>query len=197
MFLDYLAKIDLQQIVPASLALFAVIDPLGSIPLYIKFKKKIGFLNASKITFFAALIMLIFLFMGPYILWGFGISFEEFAVAGALIMLILGLEMVLNIEIFKIDTTNIRNAFLTPLAFPVIVGPGTLTALLTLQADYHIVNILIALAVNFVILYSALRYVDWIEKKLAHIGVINILNKVMGIILLAIAIKLFKLHFLV
>lgn len=188
-------SLNLNEIISASLALFAVIDPLGSIPLYIKFKRKIGALNGFRITLFVAIIMLIFLFIGPYILKGFSIGFKDFAVAGALIMLILGLEMVLNIEIFKLDITNINNAFLTPMAFPVIVGPGTLTTLLTLQADHKMINILIALCINFVLLFAVLRYVVRIEEKLSQIGLISILHKVMGVILLAMAVKLFKLHF--
>lgn len=190
-----LPNININEIIAASLALFAVIDPLGCIPIYIKFKNKIGELNALKITFFAGIIMLIFLFIGQYILKGFDISTQDFSVAGALILFILGLEMVLNIEIFKLDISNIKNAFLTPVVFPLIAGPGTLTTLLTLQADYQMINILIALFINILLLYTVFRYLVWIEQKLATIGLINILHKVMGIILLAMAVKLFKLHF--
>ena len=186
--------INTSQIISAFFALFAVIDPIGSIPLYIKYKKKIGTVNAFKITLFVAIIMISFLFTGSYILQAFGISFQDFAVAGGLILLILGLEMVLNIEIFKIDITTLKNAFLTPVAFPVIVGPGVLTTLLTLQADYHLINILIALCLNILILYLILHYLTHIETKLSKTGIITILHKVMGIILLAIAIKLFKIH---
>jgi len=190
-----LSALNINEIISITLALFAVIDPVGSIPLYIKFKNKIGNLSAFKITFFAGLIMLIFLFTGQYILKGFDISPDDFAVAGALIMLILGVEMVLNIEIFKLDISHIQNAFLTPVAFPIIVGPGTLTTLLTLQADYQMINILIALFVNILLLYIVMHYLVWIEQKLVKIGIINILHKVMGVILLAMASKLFKLHF--
>ena len=194
MSFGFLEKVNMNEIIAASLALFAVIDPLGSISIYLKFKKKIGVFKPFKITFFVTVISLIFLFTGQYILQGFDISAKDFVVAGALILAILGLEMVLNIEIFRLDTDSIKSALLTPLAFPIIVGPGTLTTLITLQADYQMVNILIALCINILLLLIVLYYIVPIEQKLAQFDLINILHKVMGIILLAMAIKLFKLH---
>ena len=195
MHISFMQTLHIDQILLASFALFAVIDPIGSIPLYLKFKNKIGYLNASRITFSAGFIMMLFLFTGSYILQVFDISNHDFSVAGALILFILGLEMVLNIEIFKLDTTNMHNASLTPIAFPIIVGPGTLSTLVALQAHYPVTNIILALIINLIVLYIVLRFLVYIETILKKIDLINILHKLMGIILMAMAIKLFKIHF--
>jgi multiple antibiotic resistance protein len=173
--------------------LFAVIDILGSVPIIISIRRKIGRIDAKKTTLAVAVIMLAFLFLGQSLLDIFSIDVASFSVAGSIVLCILALEMVLNISIFKIEI-NSESASIVPLAFPIIAGVGTLIALLTLKEDYAPINILCATLANVLFVYATLRCSEWIERTLGSLGV-SIVHKVMGIVLLSIAVKLFRTYF--
>lgn len=180
----------LKEILSISLILFSVIDILGSIPLVINIKQKAGGIESGKATLVAAVIMFIFLFLGDNILRLFGIDYSSFAIAGSIILFLLGMEMLLGIHIFKTDAAS--NAMsIVPLAFPIIAGAGTMTTLSSLRAIYSLPNIMVGIVVNLIFVYIVLRNTSWIEKKLGS-GGIEVLRKIFGMILLAIAIKLFK-----
>ena len=184
-----LELISFKEILSVSLILFAVIDVLGSIPIIITLRKREGHIQSEKATIVAALIMVAFLFLGESILKLFGIDFQSFAIAGAIIIFLIGMEMVLGINLFHADP-NSKSGSIVPLAFPVIVGAGTLTTLLSLRAAYALPNVLIGMVLNLLFVYVVLKTSGWIEKKLGHSGT-DVLRKVFGVILLAIAIKLF------
>jgi len=183
-----------KQTLSAFLILFAVIDILGSTAIIIDLRKKVGCIHAKKTTVAMGLIMVIFLFVGPTILYLFRIDVNSFAIAGGIILFLLGLEMVLNVSIFKVDA-NPEATSVVPLAFPILAGTGSLTALLTLKAEYKDINILCGTLANLVLVYFFLRHSEWVELRLGKLGV-NIVHKVMGVILLSIAVKLFKTHLL-
>lgn len=173
--------------------LFSVIDILGSLPVIIDLRKKVGKIQSEKTTVISGIIMIIFLFLGESILKLFGIDVSSFAIAGAVIMFILGLELVLGLQFFKVDTDDISSTSIVPIAFPLIAGAGTMTTLIALKAEYQTLNILIAILLNMIFVYIVLKSSGWLERKLGNAG-FNILRKVFGIILLSIAIKLFKNH---
>lgn len=168
--------------------LFAVIDIIGSIPIIINLRQKVGHIQSEKASVVAMLIMIIFLFLGTEILKLIGIDVYSFAVAGALVILFLALEMVLGIELFKDDEPE--TASVVPLAFPLIAGAGTMTTILSLKAEFQTVNIIIAIVVNMIFVYLVLKFSHKIEKVMGQ-GGINVIRKIFGVILLAIAIKLF------
>jgi multiple antibiotic resistance protein len=181
-----------KEILSVSLILFSVIDIVGSIPVIIDLKKKGGgHIQSAKATFVAGLLMILFLFAGEGLLGLFHLDVASFAVAGAIVIFLLGLEMVLGVSIFKEDETLARTASVVPIAFPLIAGAGTLTTILTLKAEYYTVNILIGIIINLFLVFIVLKLSGWIEKKIGRGGE-AVLRKVFGIILLAIAIKLFK-----
>jgi multiple antibiotic resistance protein len=182
---------DLNELLKAIMVLFAVIDIVGSIPIIIKIKEKSGDIHAMRITVVSLIIMIAFLIAGESILKLFGVNVESFAVAGSLILFAMALEMVLGIELFK-ETTPIKgkSAGIVPLAFPIIAGAGSMTSLISLRAEYDMINILIAIVVNMIIVLVVLKLTRRIERLLGQGGV-AILKKVFGIILLAISIKLF------
>ncbi|MXP06476.1 MULTISPECIES: MarC family protein [unclassified Apibacter] len=178
----------IQEIASCFMVLFAIIDIFGSVPVIVSIKSKVGYLQAKKTTFVACAIMISFLFVGDKLLKLIGIDVYSFAVAGALVLFVIALEMILGIEINKIDEPH--SASIIPLAFPLIAGAGALTAVLALKAEYHTENIIIAILLNMVVVYLVLRYSGKLEQILGQ-GVISIMKKVFGIILLAISIKLF------
>jgi len=180
---------DIVEILKVSMILFAVIDIIGSIPVVIGLKQRIGGINSAKASLVSLGIMLVFLFVGNSILTIIGISIGDFAIAGSLLLFIVALEMILGIQISK-DTLP-ATASVVPLAFPLIAGTGTLSTLLSIRAEYHIVSIIIAIFLNIIVVYFVLKYLHKVEKALG-IGGIAILKKVFGIILLALAIKLFR-----
>ncbi len=181
-----------KEILSVSLILFSIIDILGSIPLILNLKKKTGFINAERTTIISGLLMIGYLFLGTQILQLFGVDINSFAVAGAIILLLMGFEMILGIEIFKHNpTTGARSSTVVPLAFPLIAGAGTMTSLLSLKAAYHQENIIVGIVINLVLIYTVLKSISWLEKKLSPAS-IEVLQKVFGLILLAIAIKLIK-----
>ncbi len=185
--------IAVKQLIAVSLTLFSVIDILGTIPIIFRLRKRLGGLQPMKTTAVASAILLVFLFAGSFLLEMFGITTTHFSLAGSLVLFLMGLEMVLNIQLFQLDTEELDQAHMTPLAFPIIAGPGTMTILLTLQAEYSLLHILLGLLGNMVVVYLVLRYVGWIERRLGR-EVVGILHRIMGIILLAMAIKIFRLH---
>jgi multiple antibiotic resistance protein len=183
-----------KEIISVSLILFSIIDILGSVPIIIDLRKKAGHIESEKATLVAGIIMIVFLYLGNKILGLFGVDVESFAIAGAIIIFLIGIEMVLGIHLFKSDPEEERStSSIVPLAFPLIAGAGTMTTIISLRAEYEVQNILIGILVNLVFVYIVLKSSGWIEKKLGKAGA-NILRKVFGIILLAIAIKIFKTH---
>jgi len=170
--------------------LFAVIDIVGNIPIIIKLKEKAGEIHALKASIVAFLLMLVFLFAGEGLLGVLGVNVKAFAVAGSLILFALAFEMIFGVELFKDDATSYKVVSIVPLAFPLIAGAGTMTTLISLTVDYDVMNIAIAVFLNMIIVYTVLRLTKRIEKMLGE-GGIAILQKVFGIILLAIAVKLF------
>ncbi|MCK5280599.1 MAG: MarC family protein [Cyclobacteriaceae bacterium] len=183
--------INFKEIATVTLILFSIIDILGSIPIIIDLRKKNGKIESGKATLVAGIIMIAFLFIGEVILNLFGIDVESFAIAGAIIILIIGMEMILDRSFFKQDPGVENSASIVPLAFPLIAGAGSLTTILSLKAAYGQTNILIGIIVNLVFVFIVLKSSVWLEKKLGQ-GGFNILRKVFGIILLSLAIKLLK-----
>ena len=173
-----------------TLILFAVIDMPGGLPVLVDIEQKTGRLKAGQITLVSGCIMIIFLFIGETILNVIGIDIASFAIAGAFIIFFLALEMILGIKFFKGESPE--TASIVPIAFPLIAGAGTLTTLLSLRSQYKdIENIIVAILLNLIIVYIVLRNTYRIEKLLG-VGGINILRKIFGVILLALAVKLFK-----
>ncbi|MDA0882022.1 MAG: MarC family protein [Bacteroidetes bacterium] len=181
---------NLTEFFSASMVMFAVIDIIGSIPLLVDIKKKTGEINAKKATFVSLIIMVSFLFLGEGIIKLFGIEVHSFAVAGSFVLFFLSLEMILGVQLFKPSEHSTKTAAIVPIAFPIIAGAGTMTTLISLRAEYQQINILAAIFVNMILVYAVLRLTKRIEKLLGE-GGIAILQKAFGIILLAIAVKLF------
>ncbi|NOZ46413.1 MAG: MarC family protein [Chlorobi bacterium] len=181
-------QFDFLQIFSSFMVLFAVIDITGSIPIIIALKDKGGKIEAFKASLVAFLIMSVFLFVGEPLLNLFGVDIASFAIAGAVILFLLGLEMVLGVELFKND--NPEGASIVPIAFPLVAGAGSITSLLSLKAEYHEINIFIALFLNLLFVYFVLKATRFFERFLGKSGIL-ILKKMFGIILIAIAIKLF------
>ncbi|MBV1925223.1 MAG: MarC family protein [Dokdonia sp.] len=180
-----------KEIIAATMILFAVIDIVGNIPIVIKLRKKAGHIQSAKASLVAMAIMIAFVFVGERILSVIGVNVNEFAVAGSFILFFLALEMILGVSIFKDDDTiSAKTVSVFPLAFPLLAGPGSLTSLLALRAEYHIENILIAIVINIVLIFIVLKTSSRIEKFMGKNG-IAIIQKVFGVILLAIAVKLF------
>jgi multiple antibiotic resistance protein len=181
---------NIKEIITATMVLFAVIDVIGNIPIIIELRKKVGSLESEKASIVAGIIMILFLFLGKSILNLIGIDVNSFAVAGSLILFFLALEMILGISLYKEEKTNSMTASVFPLAFPLIAGPGSLTAILSLRAEYATVNIIIAIVINVFFMYTVLKTSSKIERLIGENG-INIIQKIFGVILLAIAVKLF------
>ena len=181
-------EIILKEIITATLILFAVIDIVGSIPIIIDLRQKVGHIQSEKASFVAIVIMIAFLFIGERILSLIGVDVNSFAVAGAFILLFLAFEMILGVQLFKDDSP--KTASVVPLAFPLIAGAGTMTTIISLKAAYQTVNIIIAIMINMIFVYAVLKSSKKIEGFFGE-GGIAIIRKVFGIILLAIAVKLF------
>lgn len=179
-----------KEIVSVSLILFAIIDIMGSIPIIIELRRREGVIQSEKATIVAGAIMIAFLFLGDGILRLFGIDFQSFALAGAIIIFLIGMEMVLGIHLFH-SNPETKTGSIVPLAFPLIVGAGTMTTLLSLRAAYALPNVLVGILLNLLFVYIVLKSSNWLERKLGQNGT-EVLRKVFGVILLAIAIKLFK-----
>jgi multiple antibiotic resistance protein len=172
------------------MVLFAVIDVIGNIPIIIDLRKKAGKIQSEKATLIAGAILVSFLFLGKEILNIIGVDVNSFAVAGAFILFFLALEMILGITLYKQEEEDSMTATVFPLAFPLIAGPGSLTTILSLRAEYDIANIIIAIFINMLIIYIVLKTSKKIETIIGQNG-IKIIRKIFGVILLAIAVKLF------
>ncbi len=178
-----------QEAISAFVVMFAVIDITGLVPIMIELKRKSGPISANKAAFFSLSILLVFLFLGDLILKLFGVDISAFAVAGSLVLFVMAVEMILGIEIFKFDGPA-GTTTLVPVVFPFIAGPGSFTTLLSLRAEYNMLNILIALVLNIIVVYIVIKRLDLIQKVLGN-GGSYVLRKFFGIILLAISVKLF------
>ena len=181
---------ELKEIITVFMVLFAVIDIVGNIPIIIDLRKKAGHIQSEKASLIAGIIMIVFLFVGESILKLIGIDVHSFAVAGAFILFFIALEMILGITLYKQDEDGDFNASVFPLAFPLIAGPGSLTTLLSLKAEFDTKNIIIAIVINVVVIYFVLKTSSRIERLIGQNG-INIIRKIFGVVLLAIAVKLF------
>ena len=181
---------DFKEILTAFMVLFAVIDIVGNIPIIIDLRKKAGHIQSEKASVIAGIIMILFLFLGDSILKLVGIDVHSFAVAGAFILFFIALEMILGITLYKQEEGTNMNASVFPLAFPLIAGPGSLTTLLSLKSEFHTENIIIAVIVNVIVIFIVLKTSNRIERFIGQNG-IDIIRKVFGVVLLAIAVKLF------
>ena len=178
-----------KEIISAFMVLFAVIDILGAIPIIISLREKNQKIEAGKAAIISFVILVAFLFIGQALLGLFNVDISSFAVAGALVLLVLAVEMIFGVEIFKNDSPC-GSATIVPLVFPLIAGAASFTTLLSLRAEYNILNIIIAVAMNMALVYLVLRYVYYVERLFGISGVF-VMRKLFGIILLAIAVRLF------
>ncbi len=181
-------NLDFREIITVAMVLFAVIDIVGSIPIIIDLRTKFGHVESGKASIVAGIIMITFLFVGEQILSLIGIDVNSFAVAGAFVLFFLALEMILGIRLYKDDEAS--SASIVPIAFPLIAGAGTMTTLLSLRAQYQAINIIIAIVLNIILVYLVLKASKKIEMKLGKNG-LSVIRKTFGVILLAIAVKLF------
>jgi len=184
-------EFNLTEIISAAMVLFAVIDIIGSIPIILDIKKKAGEVHPEKAAFVAMVIMFAFLFVGERIITFIGVDVNSFAVAGSFVLFALAMEMILGVRLFNDDGAPPRVASIVPLAFPIIAGAGSMTSILSLRAEYEAINIAIAILVNIVLVYITLKLTNRLERFFGE-GGIAVLRKVFGIVLLAIAIKLFS-----
>ena len=180
---------DSLEILKVTTVLFAVVDIIGSIPVIINLKQNAGSINPFKASWVSLLIMIVFLFVGQSILELIGITVNDFAIAGSFVLFFIAMEMILGIKIYRDEMP--ATASVVPLAFPLIAGTGTLTTLLSIRAEYNLLSIIIAIVLNIIIVYFVLKYLNFLEKLLGS-GGIAIIKKVFGVVLLALAIKLFK-----
>lgn len=183
-----------QEVLTITFTLFAVIDILGSIPILVSLRDKMGGkIKANLATLASGGLMIVFLFLGKQFLSLLGLDVKSFAVAGSIVIFILGLEMVLGIEFFKPEK-DAKSGSVVPIAFPLIAGSGTLTTIMSLKANYADVNILIGVLINCIAIFLVLHSLKWIEKVLGPNG-LSVMRKFFGVILLAIAVKIFGSNF--
>lgn len=178
------------EIATVTLTLFAIIDIVGTVPLIISMRQKLGHIQSEKATAAAGFLMILFLFFGEQLLRLIGIDLPSFAIAGSIVIFILGLEMILGINLFRPDP-NDEAGSVVPIAFPIIAGSGTLTTIISLKAVYAVPNILAGIILNLTFVYIVLKSTGFIERKLGKAG-LAVVRKFFGIILLSIAVKLFK-----
>lgn len=180
---------DFNKILAVTMTLFAVIDIFGSLPILIDLKQKTGYIKSFRASLVAMVIMISFLFLGESILKVIGLDISSFAIAGALVIFFLALEMILGIQLHKNEIP--ATVSIVPIAFPLIAGTGVMTTILTLRSQYEKLEIIIAIVANIILVYAVLRNVKHIERLLGPSGV-GILRKAFGIVLLAIAVKMFR-----
>lgn len=180
---------DFTEFLSSFIVLFAVIDITGSIPIILGLVNHNRSVSAPKTSIYSLVILIAFLFAGKYLLALFSVDLSSFAVAGAVVLFVLACEMIFGITIFKEDGPS-DSATIVPLVFPLITGAASFTTLLSLRAEYHIANIILAIVVNMVIVYFVVKYIKWFEKTLGG-GAIYVMRKFFGIILLAMAVRLF------
>lgn len=179
---------DWKEVFTVGMVLFAVIDIVGTIPIIVDLRNKIGHIHAERASVVSGLIMITFLFVGEGMLKFIGVDVKSFAVAGSIVLFFLALEMILGISIYKDEEP--KTASIVPLAFPLIAGAGTMTTLLSLRSEYQSINIVLAILVNIIIVYAVLKLSGKIEQLLGPTG-LGVVRKVFGVVLLAIAVKLF------
>lgn len=182
-------NLDQKQILSVTMILFAIIDIIGSIPVVIALRKKAGHIQSEKATLVALVLMILFLYLGDELLKLIGLDVASFAIAGSIVIFVIAMEMILGINFFKEEMP--RTVSIVPLAFPLIAGAGTMTTLLSLRSEYDTQNILVGVIINMGFVYIVLKNVIRIEKLIGP-GGLNVLRKAFGIILLAIAVKLFR-----
>lgn len=181
-------EVSWKEIATVGMVLFAVIDIVGTVPIVVDLRQKHGHIESGKASIVAGIIMIVFLFIGEEFLSIIGIDVNSFAVAGSFVLFFLALEMILGIRLYRDEEAS--SASIIPLAFPLIAGAGTMTTLLSLKAQYHTVNILIAIFLNIILVYGVLKSSAKIEKMLGKNG-LGVIRKTFGVVLLAIAVKLF------
>ncbi|MFT4642513.1 MAG: multiple antibiotic resistance protein [Candidatus Azotimanducaceae bacterium] len=179
-----------KEVFTAFMVLFAVIDIVGNIPIIIDLRKRVGHIQSGKASIIAGFIMIVFLFLGQSLLGLIGIDVNSFAVAGSFVLFFIALEMILGITLYKDDGEEGITASVFPLAFPLIAGPGSLTTLLSLRAEFSVENIIVAVLLNVALVYLVLKTSSKIERIIGPNG-IKIIRKVFGVVLLAISVKLF------
>lgn len=189
MLKDFFIAFDLQELISAFIVLFAVIDIIGAIPIILNQKQNGRSVNATKATLISSVLLIAFFFAGDIILRLFQVDIASFAIAGAFVIFLMSLEMILDVEIFK-NTGPIKEATLVPLVFPLIAGAGAFTTLLSLRAEYASINIIMALVLNMVWVFIVLKMTGRVERMLGK-GGIYMIRKFFGIILLAISVRLF------
>lgn len=188
-FLPLSRMFDFKEISTATMVLFAVIDVIGSIPIIIQLRQKVGHIHSERASIVSLLIMIAFLYLGEEILHLIGIDINSFAIAGSFVLFFLSLELVLGIKLYRDEVPT--SASIVPLAFPLIAGAGTMTSLISLRAEYELQNIIVAIVLNVLLVYIVLKNTIRIERFLGPTG-IAVIRKAFGIILLAIAVKLFR-----
>ncbi|HET8963456.1 MAG TPA: MarC family protein [Chitinophagales bacterium] len=181
----------INDIVTITFTLFAIIDVIGSLPAIINVKSKISDFKPLSTTLFTGFLMIAFLLAGNTFLNLIGIDVSSFAVAGSIVIFIIGIEMILGINLFKTSPEAQKAGSLVPIGFPLLAGSGTLTSLISLRAIYSIYNILIGVAINLILIYIVLRSTGWIERKIGPAG-LEVIKKFFGVILIAIAVKIFR-----
>lgn len=181
-------ELDFKEILTVSMVLFAVIDIVGTIPIIVDLRTKHGHIESEKASIVAGFIMIVFLFIGEELLNIIGIDVNSFAVAGSFVLFFLALEMILGIRIYRDGEAS--SASIVPIAFPLIAGAGTMTTLLSLRSQFHSLNIVIAIVLNIIVVYIVLKSSSKIEKMLGKNG-LGVIRKAFGVVLLAIAVKLF------
>ena len=179
---------DFREIFTVGMVLFAVIDIVGTIPVVVDLRTKHGHIESGKASIVAGIIMMVFLFIGEEFLNLIGIDVHSFAVAGSFVLFFLALEMILGIKLYRDE--DAKSASIVPLAFPLIAGAGTMTTLLSLRSQYHVENIVVSIIVNIILVYAVLKSSAKIEKMLGKTG-LGVVRKTFGVVLLAIAVKLF------
>lgn len=182
-------KINLKELLTVTFTLFAIIDIIGSIPILISLKNKLGAIREGRATLISGSLMVLFLLIGEPFLNILGLDVGSFAVGGSIVIFILGLEMVLGLEFFKSEK-DIRASTVVPIAFPLIAGSGTLTTIISLKANYTQTTVFLAILLNLVIVFAVLKSLSFLERMLGPAGLIAI-RKFFGVILLAIAVKIF------
>ncbi|WP_291947741.1 MarC family protein [Chitinophaga sp.] len=178
------------QILTITFTLFAVIDILGSIPILVSLKEKLGHIDAGKATIASGVLMILFLLVGKPFLQLMSVDVHSFAVAGSIVIFVIGLEMILGIELFKSEK-DAKAGSIVPIAFPLVAGSGTLTTIMSLKANFDEANILAGIVLNLTLVYIVLRSLSYIERLLGKAGLM-VIRKFFGVILLAIAVKIFK-----
>jgi multiple antibiotic resistance protein len=182
--------VNFEDVLTVTVTLFAIIDIVGATPLLISMKSRLGEIESGKATLASGALMILFLIFGTKFLGLLGVDVHSFAVAGSIVIFIMALEMVLGIELFRQDP-DFKSGSIIPIAFPIIAGSGTLTTVMSLRANYSIYSILIGILINLLAVYLVLKSLNFLERKLGKSGLF-VIRKFFGVILLAIAVKIFK-----